>query len=232
MKKIGVLLIGLFIGLISMGCGPSLKEHFAQAQSYSSSVAATTKVDVWIEAEQIPGGRSRGTMGAVISTVNTVSAVATYAIGADQKARLQGLINPANLAANVDASFDETFVARMQIPTVESGEPTDIRIMMTVVRYGLFSESLAAPMIFYIATDVNVVHVASMTTIYQDHIVIQRTASDFPRLNSIAGGIAGAAFNLTKFFELTDEQVVEIFDMMASDAGTVLAMRLAEAIYR
>ncbi|MCL2325025.1 MAG: hypothetical protein FWC40_00770 [Proteobacteria bacterium] len=232
MKRIGLLLIGLCIGLMSMGCGPSLKEHFAQAQSYSSSVAATSKVDVWIDAEHLPGGRSRGTLGAVISTVNTVSTVASYAVGADQKARLQALIDPAILAAHVDASFDETFVARMQIPVVDSGEPTDIRIMMRIVRFGLYAESLAAPMIFYIATEVNVVHVASMTTIYEDLIVIERSASDFPRLNSIAGGIAGAAFNMTKFFGLTDEQVAEIFDMMASDAGTVLAMRLAKAIYR
>lgn len=233
MRKISFMMIMLLLACIVSGCGPSLKEYFANTQNYYSRVTAIDHVNVWIEPAKLPSASKSTTYGKIASTVNTASTVASYAIRTDQKERLQTLVVPQELAHHIESSFNAAFSAQTQLQVVsESYQNPDFRILLSIEEYGLRAESIGSAMTFYLRSQISVVHVASMTTIYTRELEIERAASDYPQLNSMISDIVGAAFNLTYFFMLSDEDVITIFHIMGEDAGTMMAQRLVDDIYQ
>lgn len=232
MRKNGLILLSILFALLLSGCGPSLKEYFAGSQNYYSRVTAIDNAEVWIEPATVPSASKSTTYGKIASTVNIASSVASYAISTDQKERLKNNIDPQKLARRIETSFNNTFSAQTQLQSVnQSHANPDFRILLSVNEYGLRAESMGSAMTFYLNSQIKVVHVASMTTIYERQIELERSASDYPQLNSLISNIIGAAFNLTYFFSLSDADVNTIFDILCDDAGKSMAKRLVDDIY-
>lgn len=232
MKQFLRLLAPLFLALLLMGCGPSLKEYFSTARSFNSQVSTTAQVEVWIEPNDVAPS-FYGSLGILSDTINTASAIASIAVSAEQEKRLLGLISPEIMVSEVDASFRDTFASQMQLEVVgpEIRNP-DMRIIIRLQQFGLYSSSLIDPIAFHVTAQISVVHVPTLKRIYNDTVVLYRPVSELMGSNYVVGNIITAAFNLTSFFKLTDEDLVRVFYMMAKDSGNVLASRLADSIYR
>ena len=79
-----------------------------------------------------------------------------------------------------------------------------------------------------------------MKTIYTNGATISRDASNIisQMANSIAGsglnalGLAKGAANLAALFEMSDEEIVAIFDYLSYDSGSTIANQLVNEIYR
>ncbi len=253
MKKYLVLLLGLLALALTTGCGPSLKEYVAQSNNYTSSITNTTTASVNIEAKKVvhEGG---GIFGAIGSAVNTASAVGSIAMNHEQGERLQKIIESEKIATLVSQGFNDGFTGQthLQMMSADAGTP-DLRIKLKVNRYGLWAENIADSIKFYVSANIEIIFTPEMKSIYDRDVVIQREAanvlSEMARaveveveggvpnrrtMNAIedAGNLINGAANLTAFFELTDEQIVDIFDYMAYDAGLTIADRLNKDIYR
>lgn len=227
------IVFSLLLACLLSGCGPSLKEYFAGTQSYYSRVTAIDHAEVSIEPATIPEASKSTTYGKVASTVNTASTVATYAITTDQKERLKNIVEPERLAHRIESSFNASFSSQTQLEAVsQSTTNPDFRILLSVSEYGLRAETIGSAMFFYLKSQIKVVHVASMTTIYDNHIEIERSASDYPQISSIINDLIGAAFNLGYFFTLSDEDVATIFEILCDDAGKLMAQKLVDDIYK
>ena len=256
MNKNKVLCLLIFVLMLLTGCGPSLKEYVAQSSSYSSSTAAKTKVSVIIEPNDVvPEGR--GVMGSIGSAVNIASSVSAMAVSHEQEIRLQNLIHAENITAQVASGFDNSFANTTHLQIVDNSANPDLRVMMNVTGYGLWAQSILDPINFYIECEVQIIHTASMERIYSNTVYVRREASNLfseisnslgssvtssravrysglkttYAVDSVASLVSGAA-NLSAFFELTDEQIMGIFDYMAYDAGYSVASQLIDAIYR
>lgn len=232
MKQFLRLLALLILALSIMGCGPSLKEYFSTAQSFNSQVSTTAQVEVWIEPANV-APNLYGNLGILSDTINTASAIASIAISGDQEKRLSALISSEIMVAEVDASFRDTFASQTQLEVVgpEIRNP-DMRIIIRLQQFGLYSSSLIDPIAFHVTAEISVIHVPTLKRIYYDTVSLYRPVSELVGSNYIMGNIITSAFNLTSFFKLTDEDLVRVFYMMAKDSGNVLASRLTNSIYR
>lgn len=252
-NTITIALFAMF--LLLTGCGPSLGEYVAQSQNYSSATSTRSKVSVQIESRRVaPEGR--GVLGGIGAAVNMASSVSAMAVSRDQQDRLQRVVSSNEINAQVASGFNDGFADTTHLVVVDKSANPDLRIMLNVSDYGLWAESILAPMNFYIECEIQIVHVPTMKRIYSNSVFIRREAADL--FTQIAGGLdsnlsnswalrmAGfktahavastaslvhGAANLTAFFKMSDEEIKAIFDYMAYDAGLSVARELTNDIY-
>ncbi|MBO4351155.1 MAG: hypothetical protein J6A01_09460 [Proteobacteria bacterium] len=238
MKKAILSCIGLLCILIMTGCGPTLKDYVRQSNNYSNQVKTTTNASVNIEESGVVRGIGKlGTVGAI---VNTASNVATSALSNDQAARLNRLIEPQKVGASMADGFNHNFEGTTHLKVVGNDANPDLRIMLTVTSYGLWAESLVSTMKFFVEAEIRVVYAPEMKTIYTNGATLSRDASNIisQMANAVAGSglnvlsLAKGAANLAALFEMTDEEIVTIFDYLSYDSGLVIATQLVDEIYR
>lgn len=260
MKKAVLLFIGALCMVLATGCGPSLKEYVGASQHYATKTVANGNVTVNIE-----GGNTmsagRGVFGAIGAAVNVATSVGATVINNEQRPRLQKIINPATIGSLVNSGFENGFSGSTHLTVVPEGQNPDLRILLTVEDYGIWSEDLLSPVKFFVEADIRIVHTQSMETIYRNGVSITQEVSNLfseianssnvsvsvnvsgsvPRTRAAhttmraigdVGRVVGGAANLTAFFELTDEEISVMFDYMAYEAGLLIADRLNASIYR
>lgn len=249
----------IFLAACVLGCGPSLKEYVAKSANYQSQTRAATAVSVDIESRPVMRG-GRGTFGAIASTVNLASSIGSAVLSSEQQKRLQQIVHASDMSANIAYGFDSNFAQTTHLTAVADGEQPDLRIMLKVSDYGLHSESLTAPMHFYVEAEIQVVYAPELKTIYTNGVSISREVSNVlsemakaaenpARILAVAGpgfsrasqnkaaaigavgNLVSGAANLAALFELTDEDIANIFAYMAVDAGGVIAGDLVGRIY-
>lgn len=238
MRKAILSCIGLLCILIMTGCGPTLKDYVRQSNNYSNQVKTTTNASVNIESKGLVRGVGKlSTVGAI---VNTASSVASSALSSDQEARLNRLIQPQKVGASMADGFNHNFEGTTHLKVVENEANPDLRIMLTVSSYGLWAESLVSTMKFFVEAEIRVVYAPEMKTIYTNGATLSRDASNIisQMANSIAGsglnamGLAKGAANLAALFQMSDQEIVAIFDYLSYDSGLVIANQLVDEIYR
>lgn len=255
-KYIGVVLSLAAVAALS-SCGPSLGEYVALSSTYKSTIASTARVRVDIEPADVVSSGGNDTFALIGSLVNTASAISSVAISADQQDRLARIVDTETMVQNVAAGFDSGFVGATHMQSVPDATAPDIRIMLQIRSYGLWAESLASSMKFFVEADVKVIYTPEMKTVYSTgvslmreasavidavsraaagHVVVTVDAMTYGRQPArIAGDVANLAVgaaNLTAFFKLTDDDVSTAFYYMAIDAGQYIAAKLVSAIYR
>lgn len=253
MKNTLILLSAVFCMAIMSGCGPSFKEYVAMSSTYTDAINNHTSVSVTIEPGNVvhEGPGIFGTIGAV---VNTASAIGGAVVEQQQEARLQQLIYSEDVSNLVANGFNDGFVQATHLQFVDPSANPDLRINITVRKYGLWAQSLMSAMNFYVDCDVEVIYTPELRRIYRNNVIVQReVASVFSEISrnvsvEVSGGgrdariavgaindaarLVNGAANLTAFFELTDEQIQQIFAYMAYDSGLYVAEQLRYAIYR
>lgn len=252
MRKTLILFTALFCMAVMSGCGPSFREYVAMSSTYSDAINNRTSVSVTIEPGNVvhEGPGIFGTIGAV---VNTATAIGGAVVEQEQNTRLQQLIYSQDVTNLVANGFNDGFVQATHLQYVDASSNPDLRINITVRKYGLWAESLLSAMNFYVDCDVEVIYTPEMRRIYTNNVIVQReVASVFSEMSKnvhvdiyggrdarIASGainetarLVNGAANLTAFFELTDQQIQEIFSYMSYDAGLYVAEQLRYAIYR
>lgn len=258
MKKTVILFLALLSMILATGCGPSLKEYVSMSQNYSTKTIASSSATVNIE-----GGNTmrsgRGVFGAIGAAVNVATAVGATVINNEQRPRLQKIIDPATIGGLVNSGFTDGFTGSTHLQVVADNQNPDLRIILTVEDYGIWSEDLLSPVKFFVETDIRIVHTQTLETIYSSGVSITQEVSNLfadianntsvtvnvsgtvPRsragLTTVraigdAGRIIGGAANLTAFFELSDQEIAVMFDHMAYEAGLLIADRLNISIYR
>ncbi|MBQ9393901.1 MAG: hypothetical protein IJU23_00055 [Proteobacteria bacterium] len=253
MKKTLMLFVAVLSLAIMSGCGPSFKEYVGMSSTYTDSITNHTTVSVTIEPNNVvhEGPGIFGTIGAV---VNTASAIGGAVVEQQQEARLQQLIYSDDVSNLVANGFNDGFVQATHLQFVDVSANPDLRINLTVRKYGLWAENVLSAMNFYVDCDVEVIYTPELRRIYRNNVIVQReVANVFSEISSnvhveVSGGgrdahiamgaindtarLVNGAANLTAFFELTDEQIQQIFAYMAYDAGLYVAEQLKYAIYR
>ena len=262
MKKNAIITIItlLLTSALAMGCGPSLKEYVGQSNNYWSQTSTTAYATVKIDNDT--GLKSNtGVFGAIATTVNVANSVAGMAIEKEQGDRLHKLINPVDIATMVTAGFDENFVGKTHLQVVEQDQSPDLRVFLDVIDYGLYAKSAMDAMNFYVSGKIKIVYAPELKSIYDRYATVSRTVSDVvadivnmtqmtveadapafmvqvyglkTKLDALSDvvSIASGVANMSAFFELTDDDIVTIFQYMAYDAGHVIANDLVKAIYQ
>ena len=262
MKKRTIILLFLITALLTMGCGPSLKDYVAQSQNYWSKTSTSAYASVTID-EDTGLKSDSGVFGAIATTVNIANSVAGMAIEKEQGNRLRQIVNPLDVATMVTTGFDENFVGNTHLQVVAQNQSPDLRIFLDVIDYGLYAKSAMDAMNFYVSAKIKVVYAPELKTIYDNHVTVSRTVSDVvsdivnmtkrnietatdippfmvrvyglkTKLDALSDvvSIASGVANMSAFFQLTDNDIVTIFQYMAYDAGHVIASDLIKAIYR
>lgn len=260
MKKTIVLFLSVLAMVWATGCGPSLKEYVGQSQHYATKTVAKGNATVNIE-----GGNTmaagRGIFGQIGAAVNVATSIGATVVNNEQRPRLQRIIKAETIGSLVNSGFEDGFSGSTHLTVVPEGQNPDLRIMLTVQDYGIWSEDLLSPVKFFVETDIRIVHTPSMETIYSSGVSISQEVSNIfseiannanvsvsvnvsgsvPRTTTArttmraigdVGRIVGGAANLTAFFELSDEEIATMFDYMAYEAGQLVAEKLNYHIYR
>ncbi len=214
----------LCLSALLMGCGGSLRGYFVNAHNYYSNVSALPHVSVEIETAEVPGGNIFTKTGRIIHGVNMATSIASSVVGSEQQKRLQSLVNSKDIASGIQKTFNSTFTAQTQLP-VTTGD-ADVRILLTVRAYGVHADDSGDEMSFYLNTQVRVIEVATLKTIYDDVISIYYPVSQFG-----VGGPVGSVYNLVSFCLLSDQEIRAVFDSMASTSGIEIANELIREIY-
>lgn len=260
-KQLIWMLVSLFLAVAMSGCGPSLREYIGMSSSYSSKVTAKNVVTVDIGSTDTAASHSSGVFGMVGTAVNIAADVSAMAISGDQEARLRRIVDPAVIGALVSDGFDDAFADETHLEIAPNGSNPDLRVRLTVKRYGLWADSLLSPMNFFMEAQISIIYTPEMKEIYTNGVSLMREVSTVfseianaldatvtgtayatvPRTRRTrdklaaiddAGRLVSGAANLTAFFGLTDEEISTIFQYMAYDTGVVISDRLMRAIYR
>ena len=257
-RLIFVLLCALMSAALA-GCGPYLRDYVAAANTYQSRVASTTSVSVDIEPNDVVRPTSNRTANILGGVLNVAASVGAAALSMDQTQRLQGLVDPKEVGTLLSGGFDEGFADATHLEIVDGN--ADLRIFLTVNKYGLWAESLLSAMHFYVEAEIRIVDTASMKEIYASGVSVMREATDvcseitamltsgvqaevhgsvpymrrtrvgLDTVDNVANLVSGAA-SLTAFLQLSDAAIQLIFRYLAFDAGVVIADKLVRAIYR
>ena len=258
MKKV---IVFLFVMIGISGCGPSLKEYVAASSHYATRVSATSNITVNIDNKRGVRRTDNKVANVLGSVVNVATTVGAAALSSEQEQRLYPLIQPTEMASLVKDGFEEGFGGATHLMGVDTTQNPDLRIHLTLDRYGIWAESLLSSMNFYVEARIEVIDSASMTTIYTNGVSLMRSASDMvsditqsvnagvqaevnravPRVRKTrvaldtvhnVGNLVSGAMNLTAFMKLSDEEIQAIFQYMAFDAGVMISDSLTQAIYQ
>ncbi|MBQ9242362.1 MAG: hypothetical protein IJ165_03915 [Proteobacteria bacterium] len=260
-KQLFWLVIGLFLMVAVAGCGPSLKEYVGMSSNYYSKVTAKSAVAVDIGSTDTAASHSGGVFGMIGTAVNIAADVSAMAISSEQEARLHQLVDPAVVGGLVSDGFNDAFADETHLEVAPDSATPDLRIRLTVRRYGLWADSLLSPMNFFVEAQISVIYTPEMKEIYSSGVSLMREVSNaFSDVaNAVDAGVTGGvnasvpnvrrtrnalaavndtgrlvsgAANLTAFFELTDEEIRAVFEYMAYDTGVLISEKLTRAIYR
>lgn len=249
MKRLGLLAVGLLSMLIMSGCGPTLKEYVAMSSTYYSNVTSRSQASVNIEGN----ARSAGLFGRIGgAAVSVVSGIAASTVSSQQTARLQSISDSREIAQLVTSGFDEGFGNATNMAYAESRMQPDMRINIMIQNYGLWADSLLSPLHFYVEAQIEMIYMPEMKSVYSNGMTLSREVSNVITelahttnsalgfsnysakgiiTNNVTRMVAGAA-SLKEFFDMSDEEIVAILQLMAYDTGSALAGQLTRNIYR
>ena len=260
-KQLCWLVVSLFLMVLLAGCGPSLKEYVGMSENYNTRVTAKNGVVVDIGSTDTAASHSSGAMGFVGAAVNVAADVSAMAISSDQEARLRRIVDPAVIGALVADGFSESFADETHLIAIGDNGKPDLRIRLTVDRYGMWADSLFSPMNFFMEARISIVYTPEMKEVYSNGVSLMREVSSVfsdianaldatvtgtayatvPNTRSTrntlaaiddAGRLVSGVANLTAFFGLSDEEISAVFQYMAYDTGLLIAHDLTRAIYQ
>lgn len=165
-----------FTMCLMTGCGPTLKEYVAKSNNYVSQLSTVSSPNVTI-GDKKSGSDSGGVWGAIVSTVNTATSVAGYAVAREQEARLRNIVNPSSIADIMACGFNDNFIDKTHLVYVNADARPDLRVFLSVEDFGLYAESMLSAMNFYLYADIKIVYTPELETIYHRKLVVEREAS-------------------------------------------------------
>ncbi|MBQ1926498.1 MAG: hypothetical protein II767_04840 [Proteobacteria bacterium] len=260
-KQLCWLVVSLFLMVVLAGCGPSLKEYVGMSNNYNTKVTAKNGVVVDIGSTDTAASHAGGVFGLVGSAVNIAADVSAMAISSEQEARLHRIVDPAVIGALVSDGFSDAFADETHLVEIKDNSRPDLRIRLTVRRYGLWADSVLSPMNFFMEARISIIYEPEMKEIYSNGVSLMREVSSvFSDIaNALDASVTGTAYatvpnthrtykslaaiddtgrlvsgaaNLTAFFQLSDEEISAVFQYMAYDTGLLIAHDLTRAIYR
>lgn len=250
MKKLIVAFIGLFFLFTLSACGPSFRQYVSQCSTYSNDVSASGYVTVNIEPNKVADSNGLGAF------VNLATTIASIAISAEQRERLNRIIDPTTVAIAVSDGFEFGFHNETHLEPVDINAGPDLMLHIDVYKYGLWAHSLASPMEFFVEANISIIYTPENKRIYSNGVSYMRSASNvisemanathmhvyvnghlshtqyatIQAINDVSRLARGAA-NLSAFLEMTDEEIIMVMDYLAYHTGFGIAYRLVKHIY-
>ena len=252
----------LITSVLALGCGPSLKEYVGQSQNYWSQTATTAYATVKIDNDTGLKSNSGvfGAIATTVNVANSVAGMAIEKEQGDRLHRLINPVDIATMVtAGFDENFvgkthlqvveqnqspdlrvfldvlDYGLYAKSAMDAMNFYVMGQIKLVYTPELKTIYERhaTVSRTVSDVVADIINMtrmdMEVSGAVPPFMVQVYGLKTKLDaLGDVVSIASGVA----NMSAFFQLTDADIVTIFQYMAYDAGHVIAEDLVNAIYQ
>ena len=154
--------------------------------------------------------------------VGQLAGAASFGLTIELQQRLQKVVDVEGVATLVSDSFTQELTPSFGFSYEDEPQDADTRIVIDIEAFGFEASSIESPLYYFVEADVSMVYNPENKLIWEYSTTLRQPINE----NHFFGGAVGSATNIGAVAGLTDDEIVEVFNDLATYAGAELVHQM------